>query len=136
MPLLVDIGTYLAAQGVGTQGTDLFRGSLPDAPDLCMAVVPTGGLGSIMTMTATLAGLAPERPRVQILTRSPVQDQPAGLARAELAYGKLHNARFTGVSGIRYLLLEALQKPHVVGRDENNRHLFSFNVQVWKDPGA
>ena len=41
--MLTEIGAYLATQNVGTVGTDIFLGLMPDQPDNCVALFEYAG---------------------------------------------------------------------------------------------
>ncbi len=43
--LLTELTTYISNAGFGTQGTDLFIGTLPDAPDDALMLFGAGGPG-------------------------------------------------------------------------------------------
>jgi len=36
--MLMEIGAYLATKSIGTVGTDIFLGWMPDQPDNCIAL--------------------------------------------------------------------------------------------------
>src|SRR5438309_2178295 len=68
--LLDEVGTYLQAQGVGTLGTNMFKGDLPPDVDTVIAIIETGGFAPADQMgSQTLPGY--ERPSIQILCRAP-----------------------------------------------------------------
>lgn len=134
MALLLDeLGTYLQTNGIGTQGTDLFLGSLPDRPDAAVAVLEYGGLAPEHTMGANTAPDF-ERPRVQVLSRH--ADYTTARQKAEDAYRLLDKLTATSLSSTLYLRIAALQSPTWLGQDQNNRHVVSCNFQVWKELSA
>lgn len=42
--LLDELASYMQTNGIGTLGTDLFAGQLPESPDACVALYEYGGL--------------------------------------------------------------------------------------------
>lgn len=38
------ITEYLASESIGTEGTNLFVAHVPPTPDICIVVIPTGGI--------------------------------------------------------------------------------------------
>lgn len=135
--VLDEMTTYLAAQGVGTVGTDLFAGLLPDTPDACVALLETGGMPAAHTVGGGGAGSAVfERPSIQVICRGAKHDYAAARAKAGTAFTKLDGLANTTLSGTRYLSIFAAQPPFLIGRDENERPLVGFNVEVAKELSA
>ena len=128
MGMLEDLSTYLAAQGIGTEGTDLFIGAMPDSPDACVAIYQYSGLTPIKAMGIAAGGYVFERPRVNVRVRSTTF--VAGQAKAQDVFDKLGGYSNDGVPGI--VFVDALQSPFQLGPDENNRQLFGCNFEVVK----
>lgn len=127
--MIVDeVATYLEDQGLGDLGTDLFRWSMPDAPDECVAVYEYAGEQPVRVHD--IAAIAQEQPRVQIVVRSATAS--AGRQRAEDIYRRLSLVKNTDLSGTRYLSIEPLQNPFFLERDQNDRPKFVFNCQAVK----
>lgn len=129
--LLDEVGTYLQAQGVGTLGTDLFKGDMPPDINTVIAIIETPGFGPQDQMGS---GQQPgfEQPGFQILCRAPTY----GVARqkADAAWKALTKVANTTLSGVAYQRIKPTQSPFLVGRDDNQRVLVNCNYQVWKVP--
>ena len=136
MPLGLDVAAVLQTGGVGTIATNIFVGTLPDTPDDCVAVVETGGIAPDHTMgagPATIIGAATaavERPRFQILVRD------TSYAKARVVSQQSHNL-LDGlvdrtINSVLYHRIEAVQSPIDIGRDDNDRQMFSLNFDVVK----
>lgn len=126
MSLALDIITYLAQQGHGTYGTDLFRGGLPADPTAAVAVIPTVGLADDYIQESS--DPAYQNPRFQVLVRAATYD--AAEVKAEAVYAALARVTNTTLSGTRYLSLRPLQQPFLLRRDENRNVEFTFNCQA------
>lgn len=131
-----DIVTFLAAEGIGTVGTDLIATTMPDDPDACGAVYETGGFDPEYALGGTEPAL--ENPTAQIVFRGAPHDYDGPRAKAESAFkaiGKLRSA--ATVSG--YYLAQPLQSPFPFNRrtpDPKERPLIAFNVAFQKEPST
>ena len=128
--LLPELGTFLAAEGAGTVGTTLFYGTLPDSPDNCTAIYeyggepPEGALGNLAVWNH-------EAPHVQVRTRN--TDYATGRLAIEAYFRAMAALVNRSLSGVYYIGAECLQSPFSLGKDENNRWHFAFNVRIEKD---
>jgi hypothetical protein len=127
--ILDEIGSFLAAEGVATVGTTLFKSLLPDSPDTAMALFETGGLSG----QYVLGGLPvdTERPGLQILCRA--NDYSTARQHAENAYRALDSVNDQALSGVHYHWIQPQQPPFSLGQDERGRLLVAFNVIASKE---
>lgn len=131
MALLDDLATFLQTKGVGVVGTTVFKGFLPDAPDACVALVDSPGLPVVRTMASTGAAGILERPRVQVTARATTPQ--AARDKAMDALTALDWTQRVTLGTTRYYLIEALQRPpFLIQRDENDRFVYGFTVQIHK----
>lgn len=132
MPADKDIATILQTAGVGTIGTNLFWGQgLTDTPDAQGACTVYGSAPPDLVMTATVGSAVTERPRVQVVFRGALSDG-GGLAafnKARDAWDNLQNYKGT-VNSVNYLYITCLQSPFYMGKDEQGRPLYGFNVEA------
>lgn len=125
-----EILAVIGAGGFGTSGSTLFGGALPPTPDACVAVKEYPGGPPIYFFGEAKPGI--EQPRIQILARGAARDYSGPRLLIEQIYQSLA-ARGAFVQGTaRYLDLEPLQPPYELGRDENERWVFGFNLRIWK----
>lgn len=126
--LLDDIASYLASFGVGTVGTDIYKGFMPDQPDNLVALFEYAGSPTELTMcdSPTL-----ERPGLQVRVRN--ISYAAGRAKIEAIVDILHGLGNTVLGSTRYLLIRANQSPESLGLDANNRSEFVVNFSVLKE---
>jgi len=129
--LLDDMQTYLTSGGAGTAGTDLFVGSLPPSPDTALVVYETGGLTTIHTMGNTPGQAAVERPTIQVVTRAATYQTARALSQK--AFLLLDGLPKRTINGTQYYWGAARQSPFLMDRDEKDRYLVAFNVDIIKD---
>ena len=127
--LLDEIGNYLQAQAVGTLGTDLFTGTLPDAPDACTGLMEYGGAAPVHALGGGQAKY--ERPRLQVVVRATTYT--AARTKIETVYKLLQALSNTTLSSVRYLSVEAVASPAFLERDANNRVKLVVNFQIHKE---
>lgn len=131
--MLDEIGTYLAANSIGTLGTNLFKGLLPDLPDACVALYETGGLEPIRAMRSAPGQPVASRPRLQVVCRNTQYEYAAARAKAQAIYVLLEGLGDTTLSGTRYLWIGAVQEPFLMGRDDAGRVQVAQNFDVTKE---
>ncbi len=134
--VLDDLGVYLAAQGEGTVGTDLFLGSMPETPDTAVALIEVGGEAPIDTFGTAAGTINVEKPQIQVLCRATQDDYSAARVKAESVYKNLHGLAGSTLNGTKYLSIDAVQAPFNLGRDANGRWISGFNIILWKLPNS
>jgi len=128
--LVVEMAKYLAEIGLGKldetgANGNIFVGVLPESPDECISLYPTGGQYSP-------TGEPYDDPTVQIIVRGG-QDPRTPAELAQSIYDALHGFRGGSfVDGGAYIVsCRGLQSaPAHIGRDENRRHEYSVNFQL------
>ena len=123
-----DIAAYLQTSSIGTVGTDIFVGHMPDAPANCMAVIQSGGESP--EMAGPISGQI-ERPRLIVRVRN--TSYASGASKANDVLKALHTAGEVSLSGHRYLFIRAVGSVNQLGRDHENRSLFSLDFVVTKE---
>jgi hypothetical protein len=124
MAMLEDIGTYMQINSLGTVGTDLFLGLMPDEPDNCTALFEYAGSPPDLHWQG-------EYPGLQVRVRN--SSYQAGRAVIESIYDLLHGIFDTDLSGTKYLLIKAQGSPEVLKRDHNNRIEWFNNFAIIKE---
>jgi len=141
MAVLEEIATYLVAQ---ISGFGKFSGTTGNvaagvnldaiAPNTMISLYDTQGFPSEQVFsTGAAASVAFENPSLQILSRS--TSYKTARDNAVLAYRELDglSATLPTATGTRYLSIDAAQAPFFIGRDGNQRPLFSVNFNIRKD---
>jgi hypothetical protein len=125
-----DIATFLASEGHGTHGVNIFDGEMPNEPDLLTVTRDTTGLNNVYVQGLDEPLL--EVPGVQVTTRGLTYS--AAQARAWSAYRLIakEGGGFT-VNGRRYTSVTPQQPPVFLQRDDSarapeGRAIFVFNV--------
>lgn len=117
---IANIVDYLEDHSVGTVGTDLFEGYLPNDPDSCVCVIDTGGLEPDVYIPTF-------RPTFQISIRN--TSYATGRTKLDTIRDLLHrkqNATLVG-SGEYFFYISANSNGGSTGVDEQGRYLFSIN---------
>jgi hypothetical protein len=140
VPLLDAVATYLAGAGIGlTVGTNLFKATLPDSPDVAVAIFEWGGQANEKTF-APLPGMAIlERPVFQVLVRGARENVTSGAystarAMAESIYRKLDGYVGT-LSGVAYKSIVCESNPYYIQTDDNARPHIGMDFQAVKELG-
>jgi hypothetical protein len=127
--LLDELSAYLGTQGIGTVGTDIFNGIIPDSPDALVSLIEYGGVSPVHALGGGNAKW--ERPQVQVVVRATTYS--AARTKIETIYKLLHKLTNTALSSVLYLMIEAVQSPFFLRRDESTRVLLACNFQISKE---
>ena len=122
--MLREIGAYLATKNVGTVGTDIFLGLMPDQPDNCIALFEYAGSPPDLHWNG-------EYPGLQVRVRN--KSYAAARTKIEEVVTELHGAHELTLNGTRYLLIKARGSPEVLKRDNNNRVELFVNFEIIKE---
>jgi len=122
--VLSEIGAYLATKSIGTVGTDIFLGLMPDQPDNCVALYEYAGSPPDLHWNG-------EYPGLQVRVRN--KSYAAARTKIGEVMEKLHGLHEQTLSGTRYLLIKARGSPEVLKRDNNNRVELFVNFEIIKE---
>lgn len=131
MSLLDEIGVFLASEGHGTLGVDLFLSLLPDAPDSCVAVYEMPGQGPVY-VAGDVALPAWERVQLQVVARA--ASYPAARTKIGNVWRSLQKIGNEALSGTTYLAVQAVDSPAPLGRDHQQRELLAAHFTAWRVP--
>lgn len=130
MATLPELGTYIDSDTSLTIGVDLFLGLLPEEPDACVAIFETTP-GSVMeTMRTTAPSL--EMPRIQAIIRGQRNSYATTRATAETVWRSVSKIQNTTLSGVQWLRAIPVDTPSLMGRDDDERPLFTVNFEIVK----
>ncbi len=130
--ILDDLADYLSSGGLGTEGTDLFAGYMPETPDACLVLYETGGQAPVHAMNPLAGQAVVEMPRVQVVCRSTAYDYATARTKAHSAFKLLDGLPARTSNGTDYLWGTALQSPFTLGRDDAGRVSIACNYEVVK----
>jgi hypothetical protein len=122
--VLAAISAYLATKNVGTVGTDIFLGLMPDQPDNCVSLFEYAGSPPDLHW-------AGEYPGLQVRVRN--KSYAAARAKIGEIAKELHGLHEQMLSGTRYLLIKARGSPEILKRDASNRVELVLNFEVMKE---
>lgn len=128
MALLDELGDYLSTNGVGTLGTDLFLGFLPESPNAAVALYETGGSAPVRAMRSSPGQPVARQPRVQVVARS--TSYAAARSKAGDVYALLEGLGGVTLGATRYLWGGAVQEPFPLGRDGQQRVMVACNYDI------
>ena len=123
----------LEAQGVGTVGSDIIKGSrgvIPVGDGPYLSLTETGGSSPGRIHNVRTAH--PQRPSAQIAVRA--KSYRDARTMIDAAYVALDGVFNTTLSGVFYQKITAKQEPQDVGLDVKERPLLVFNIDVEKQP--
>ena len=132
MTILEAVGTYLAANGHGTLGTNLFLAVMPDEPDVMTCVYETGGGAPDQTMGS--AAWAIDRPTLQILCRAGRGDYPVARDEAASIRALLGAVTEQTLSGINVMRISPSGGILPIGEDPLGRPVVSINFDCMVRP--
>ena len=121
MGLADDITDLLVTGGLSST---VHVGELLERPTKAVAVTPYAGLQTLRSFN----GAVLEQVRIQVRARA--SDYPTVEDLMSSAHGKLDGAKDKTINGRLYYWMEALQPPFYIGRDEEERSIFAFNLNV------
>ena len=148
--MLREIGAYLATKGIGTVGTDIFLGLMPDQPDNCIALFEYAGSPPDLHWNGEYPGLQVRvRNKSYAAARTKIGDivkELHGLyeqtlsGEEETSNGEEDPMEGNGkeeepvpATGTRYLLIKAKGSPEILKRDANNRVELFVNFEIIKE---
>lgn len=125
--ILESVGDYLVTNSLGTLGTDLFLGTLPESPDACVAVYENSGTPPSFTMGT--GGIVIDYPMLQIICRAGREDYPTARDKAESIRNLLASVLESTISGVHIMRIEPMGSVNPLGVDPKYRPLVSVNFR-------
>lgn len=124
-----DIAARLQTAGVGTVGTNIFRGGMrpvsAQIPHASIFVLPTGGVGPTPFLDAGSTDFY--RPTVQILIRGNVGSYITTFNTAKSCITAVHKSTIAGY----FQVLARTPDPLYLGLDDTEHPMFSVNVELF-----
>lgn len=121
-----DIADLLQTQGVGTVGTNIYVGTIPDtsdAPEECIGVFDTGDL-------FTSPKWKRDEHTIQVLVRSGERDYAGGYTLAKAVKDALLGIPPQTVNSKSYVLFVMIGGINHLNNDQRDRARFSLNFKV------
>ena len=121
-----DIRDFLATQGVGTVGVDLFTGREPEEPHFVVTVFDSGGIPPNPKFLR-------DEPQVQCLIRGNPNDYENTWAKAQEVKDVLLGAQPRILNGTDYVLFTQIGEMLTLGYDDSSRLAISSNWQLVRE---
>ena len=151
--MLSEIGAYLVTNNIGTLGTDIFLGLMPDSPDNCIALFEYAGSPPDLHWNGEYPGLqvrvrntsyAAARTKIgEIMTalhglyEQTLSDGSEGSgdegSEGDGDEGGDGGGEPIPAKGTRYLLIKARGSPEILKRDASNRVELVLNFETIKE---
>ena len=125
--ILESVGDYLVTNTLGTLGTNLFLGTLPESPDACVAVYENSGTPPSFTMGT--GGIVIDYPMLQIICRAGREDYPTARDKAESIRNLLASVLESTIIGVHIMRIEPMGSVNPLGVDPKYRPLVSVNFR-------
>lgn len=123
--IMTDVAAKIVSLGLGTAvGTDVFKGQMPDTPDVCIGVHAYGG-------AAPDDVLGVEYPKFQLEVRSTSPE--AAYAKAYGLMKGFYALTNTTLGSTSYYRITADQDPVPNGKDAKGRWTYTVNFTVYKE---
>lgn len=131
--ITTDIAAYLQTVGIGTVGTDIFKGYMPDAPNDCIVLYQRGGRSPEVVQTSPKL----EYPELHIIVRADGDTAyDDAMTRANSIMTALHTMAEQTINAHRYLYLRALSSPVLMRFDYSQKPphvLVAIDFEVTKE---
>jgi hypothetical protein len=125
-----DLADFLQSQGKGAKGVNIL-GYHQDKPDECVVLSTySSGQGFFQKDSGHTAD---EHVFVQVMVRG--KNATAVYNKALEVHALLH-VRKGVLNGKKYYSVQCLQRPTPIGKDEQDRHRFTFNVEIHRPQGG
>lgn len=118
MSMIADITQHLQTAGVGTMGTNLFAGYMPDSVDNGACVLDTGG-------PMPDKELPTKSPTFQVFVQAP--DYETGKTKLDLIRTTLHQIKNQNIGNTFFYYMLAQSEGGHIGRNERGLDEFSIN---------
>lgn len=126
MNFVLALADYLQSQSLGTKGTDMFIGALPDVNGL--GIVLTQYAGQVIETQST--GIALNQPSLQVRVSGASEDYETPLTRITAIQTALTSISNQTLSGILFLRVRPLTSIIALGQGENLSYDFTCNFEV------
>ena len=126
MTWILALADYLESQSLGTKGTNLFIGSLPDVDGLGVVLTQYSG----QVLETQTSGIAIHQPSLQVRVHGAAEDYATPLARITAIQNALTGITNQTLSGIQFLRVKPITSIIALGQDENLLYDFTCNFEV------
>lgn len=126
--MLEQLADNMATDGVGTVGTNIFIGIMPNSPDACLAIYEFAGEGPMEAFSD--GGVSLDLPSIQVMSRGVRMDYPAARTLIVNARNSLTSVANETIGGVRFLRVREMSAINSLGPDVNDRPIFTVSLQA------
>ena len=126
MSWIAPLADYLETQSLGTKGTNLFIGMMPDNTSLSTVLFSYDG-EIVETMKS---GIALYKPQLQVRVRGAKEDYTTPYNRLLAIQTALSSIANQTLGGVTYLRVRPTSNVNSLGQDTNLRFDFTVNFEV------
>lgn len=134
--LLDEVAEYLETNSTSFTRANLTRGIMTENPSDITTLYETGGFSPLHFFSTGTQTRAYERPGLMIHSRSTSYATARDTAfEAFTLLDGIHDRGIPTSTGTHYVSIDAVQSPFEMGRDKNDRFIFSVNFVISKSTG-
>ncbi len=127
--ILEALGDYLQTNSIGTLGTNLFLGKMPDSPDYCVCLYEYEGMAPMQSFGGNPYDV--DMPRIQIVVRGARDDYPTARDGAKSIKDILSDITDVTLSSTKVLRVASLGSTIPLGLDDKDRPRIAANFQAY-----
>ncbi len=127
--ILEALGDYLQTNSIGTLGTNLFLGKMPDSPDYCVCLYEYEGMAPMQSFGGNPYDV--DMPRIQIVVRGARDDYPTARDGAKSIKDILSDITDVTISSTKVLRVASLGSTIPLGLDDKDRPRIAANFQAY-----
>ena len=124
MAAIEAIADKIATGGFGTVGSTIFIGLMPDTPEACVVLYESPGPGVVEHFGG---GISLDLVTIQVSVRGVRDDYPTARNLTDSIRTYLSSVTEETLSGVRILRIRPEGYVNAIGRDQEDRPLFSAN---------
>lgn len=133
MAALVELGQRLQVAGIGTLGTDLFLGFMPDSPDIVTCLYEYAGSGPEDTFGVDDLPYN-DKLNIQVRCRGSLRGYQEAHDKATAVFENFTLISNEDVGGAYYFRVKKINGPYLLYVDQQDRPIIVCNYEVWRQP--
>lgn len=133
MSVLVELGQHLQTAAVGTLGTDIFLGFMPDSPDIVMSLYEYAGSGPEDTFGVDDLPYN-DKLNIQVRARGTLRGYQEAHDKATAIFGIFTKIANEDIGGGYYFRVRKINGPYLLYVDQQDRPIIVCNYEVWRRP--
>lgn len=127
--ILEALGDYLQTNSIGTLGTNIFLGKMPESPDYCVCLYEYEGMAPMQSFGGNPYDV--DMPRIQVVVRGARDDYPTARDGAKSIKDILSDITDVTISSTKVLRVASLGSTIPLGLDDKDRPRIAANFQAY-----